>query len=167
MNPRALDIHTTLKAELKVIPAAAWVVMGVVLLLWYALAIPLLLQVAPPKPGEPPLWLLRGLLALAGVILAVWVLMVFYVNADARRRQMNRTLWTLLVIFIPNAIGFIVYFLLRQPVAQACAKCGASVRPGFVFCPVCGVALSPTCPSCHQPVEPGWAACAFCGSKLG
>ena len=100
------------------------------------------------------------------IVEALWVLMIFYVNADAKRRQMNRLLWTLLVIFIPNAIGFILYFVLRQPIARPCAKCGTSVRPDFVFCPACGESLAPTCPGCHHGIEPGWTACAFCGARL-
>ena len=160
MNLRAYDTKTTLKAELKVIPAIAYAVGGVLFLVWFAVAVPQILRSVQPKPGEPPLWLLGALLTLAGFILMVWVLMVFYVNADAGRRQMNRLLWTLLVIFIPNAIGFIVYFLLRQPIARPCPGCGVSIRPDFIFCPVCGKSLAPTCPACHHSVEPGWSACA-------
>lgn len=167
MNLRAYDTKTTLKAELKVIPAVAWAVAAVLLVLWFALFVPFLLQTVKPKPGEPPLWLVGALVSFAGFILAIWLLMVFYVNADASRRQMNRLLWTLLVIFIPNAIGFILYFVLRQPIARPCPKCGVLVRPDFVFCPACGKALAPACPTCHRSVEPGWAACAFCGARLG
>jgi hypothetical protein len=32
---------------------------------------------------------------------------------------MNSLVWTLLVIFIPNGIGFIIYFLTRQPLLQS------------------------------------------------
>ncbi|MFQ5696568.1 MAG: zinc ribbon domain-containing protein [Terriglobia bacterium] len=168
MNPRAYDTKTTLKAELKVIPAVAWAVAGVVLLLWMAVAVPLIVQQAEKKPGEPeiPLGVLHALLTFSGLVLGIWVLMVFYVNTDAGRRQMNRLLWTLLVIFIPNAIGFIVYFLLRQPIAQPCPKCRVLVRPDFAYCPACGQSLTSTCPACHHPVESGWLACAFCGAKL-
>jgi len=106
------------------------------------------------------------LLAFAGIVLGAWVLMVFYVNADAGRRQMNRLLWTLLVIFIPNAIGFIVYFLVRRPIGQPCAKCRAIIRPGFSFCPACGEAVAPSCPACRHQIESGWANCAYCGTRL-
>lgn len=169
MNLRAYGTKATLKAELKFIPAVAWAVAGLVLLLWMAVAVPYLVQFEQAKAGgaKLPLWALQALLTFAGVILAIWVLMVFYVNADASRRQMNRLLWTLVVIFVPNAIGFIVYFLLRQPIAQPCPKCGTGVKPDFVYCPACGHALAPTCPGCHHPVEGGWTRCAFCGAELG
>lgn len=48
-------------------------------------------------------------------ILAFLVRMIGYVNRDAGRRGMNRLAWTLIVIFVPNAIGFIIYFLMRNP----------------------------------------------------
>ncbi|MBI4466192.1 MAG: zinc ribbon domain-containing protein [Acidobacteria bacterium] len=166
MNPRAYDTKTTLKQELKVVPAVGYAVAGAWLVVFFAVVMPLILRTAHPKPGEPPLWLIAILLTFAGAVLALWVVMIFYVNADAGRRQMNRTLWTLLVIFIPNAIGFILYFVLRHPIARPCPKCGASVRPDFVFCPACGESLTSACPACRHTVEPGWAACAFCGAKL-
>lgn len=166
MSPGAYDTKTTFKAEMKIIPAVAYLVAGVWLVFCYSFLLPLVLRDVRPKPGDPPLWLFNLLLVFAGLVLAAWLLMIFYVNADAKRRQMNRLLWTLLVIFIPNAIGFILYFVLRQPIARPCAKCKAPVRPDFVFCPACGQSLAPTCPACHHGIEPGWTACAFCGVKL-
>lgn len=166
MTARVYDTKTTLKAELKVIPTVGWAVAGAWLLIWFALIIPHLMRVARPKPGAPPLLLLVAVLTLAGLVLAAWVLMVFYVSADARRRQMNRLLWTLLVIFIPNAIGFILYFILRHPIAQPCPKCRTLLRPEFAFCPACGEELTPKCPGCHHAIEAGWLNCAFCGARL-
>lgn len=103
---------------------------------------------------------------LAITVLWLWFVMIFYVARDSRRRRMNVALWTLLVIIIPNALGFIIYFLLREPVPASCPKCSASMRPEFGFCPACGEALAPTCPGCRHPIEPGWTSCAFCGVKL-
>jgi len=162
MSIAVRDTKTTLKAELGIIPLAAWALAGLFLLVWLTVVVPLSLGAA-----EPPLWPLGGLLVFAGVVLSLWVLMVFYVNADAKRRQMNRLLWTLLVIFIPNAIGFIIYFLLRKPIAHPCPKCRAPLQAEFVFCPACGLELAPKCPACHKAVESGWLSCAFCGAKLG
>jgi hypothetical protein len=160
------DTQSTFKAELRIIPPVAWLVAGLFLLFWFLVPMPFFYGSARPGPGEPPLWILATLLSFAGVMLSLWVLMVFYVNADAKRRQMSRLLWTLLVIFIPNAIGFIVYFLLRKPIARPCPKCQAALNPEFLFCPKCGQELAAKCPGCSQAVESGWAACAFCGAKL-
>ncbi len=165
MNAAADHNKTSLGAELKIINKAAWPLALTVLLLWVLFAVPHFAEVAKIKHDGPrmPLWLL---LNFAGLVMAAYVVLVFYVNADAKRRQMNRVLWTLLVIFVPNAIGFIVYFILRQPIASPCPKCRSLVRQDFLVCPACGHGLAPACPTCHRAVEAGWANCAYCGTKL-
>jgi len=96
----------------------------------------------------------------------VFVLLIGYVNGDARRRGMRHVLWTLLAIFIPNAIGIILYFILRDPPLRNCPKCGTAVQGGFAFCPACGTAMSQTCPECRHAVEPSWSHCPSCGGAL-
>ena len=103
---------------------------------------------------------------LPGTILAFLVLMVGYVNRDAGRRGMSRTLWTLLVIFVPNAIGFILYFLLRQAVQTQCPQCGTVVDPRGNYCPNCRYSFNPTCPQCKSAVRPGESFCTNCGAEL-
>ena len=75
---------------------------------------------------------------LAGVVMAIWVLCLGYVYADARRRGMPPILWTLIAAFIPNLLGFLLYFALRQPIAAPCAHCGRPIVAGQPFCPWCG-----------------------------
>jgi len=75
-------------------------------------------------------------------------------------------MWTLLAMFIPNAIGIILYFILRDPLMKPCPGCAQIVRPGFTFCPHCGTSLQPTCSNCGKGVEIGWANCPQCGTKL-
>ncbi|HEX9187263.1 MAG TPA: zinc ribbon domain-containing protein [Vicinamibacteria bacterium] len=106
-------------------------------------------------------------LTLVGVaFLGAYVLLVGYVYGDARRRGMNRVLWTLLAIFIPNAIGIILYFILRDPVPVPCPACGAPAKKGHAYCAGCGTVVRPACPACREPVEPGWRNCARCGAAL-
>ena len=107
-----------------------------------------------------------ALVFLPGVFLAFYVLLIGYVNGDARRRGMRYVMWTLLAIFIPNAIGIILYFILRDPLMKPCPGCAQIVRPGFTFCPHCGTSLQPTCSNCGKGVEIGWANCPQCGTKL-
>jgi hypothetical protein len=108
--------------------------------------------------------LLGGLVGVA--LLCGLVLLIGYVYGDARRRGMNHILWTLLAIFIPNAIGIILYFILREPVPVPCPACAAPARRGHAFCACCGTAVRPACPSCRQPVEPGAHNCTGCGALL-
>ncbi len=152
--------------EVRLVPAAGWVVAALVMLATIGVGIPLVLAQLSGKPGEPPGWALGPILFVAACVLAIWVLLIAYVNADAGRRGMSRTLWTLLVLFVPNAIGFIIYFLVRHPITIRCATCGGSLESGFAFCPACGKELSPRCPSCGRAVAGGWTVCAYCGARL-
>ena len=88
------------------------------------------------------------LASLVGVaFLGAFVLLVGYVFADARRRGMKHVLWTLLAIFIPNAIGIILYFILRDPIPVPCPACGTPARKGHAFCAGCGAAVRTACPA--------------------
>jgi hypothetical protein len=101
------------------------------------------------------------------VVFSIYILVIGYIAGDARRRGMRPVLWVLLAIFIPNAIGIILYFILREPLLQNCPKCGARANAAFAFCSVCGEALAMSCPGCRSAVQPGWSHCARCGASLG
>jgi len=117
-------------------------------------------------PHAPPFPLRVFLGFLTGTVLSIYFLLVGYVNQDAKRRDMGQVLWTLLVIFIPNAIGFLVYFLLRKPLVQFCPKCGERVEKGFHFCSKCGCELEPSCGSCGHAVDRDYVVCPYCGKAL-
>ena len=104
---------TPVSQRKQVIPLTAWVIASIILLAMFLLmnwivlrdsnmplAVRILLPVIPP-------------LALAG-----WTLLIGYVYGDARRRGMRYVMWTLLAIFIPNGIGVILYFILRDPMPE-------------------------------------------------
>jgi hypothetical protein len=75
----------------------------------------------------------------AGVSLVTgWILALGFVYGDAKRRGMQAGLWTLMVVFIPNLIGFLLYFALRQPLLKACGSCGEGVGRSQRFCSICG-----------------------------
>jgi len=150
-----------LKEELKVIPGVAWV-LAVMLPLavgWFFW----LVTVAPGRTHAVELLFL----CLASAVFSVYILIIGYIAEDARRRGMPVLLWTLLALFIPSAIGIILYFILRRPLLRACPQCGRRPADGaYAFCPSCGAALGKSCPSCHSSVELGWAHCAKCGAAL-
>src|SRR5262249_25272307 len=131
------------RKELLAIPVWAFIVAAIVFM-----AVPFVFfnfsGVWSPGFGGPPPVPIRliffpgcVLTCLPGTVLAFLTLMVGYVNKDAGQRGMSRTLWTLLVIIIPNAIGFILYFLMRNPIRVECPKCGIVVDPQVNFCPGC------------------------------
>jgi hypothetical protein len=104
---------------------------------------------------------------LPGTLFAFLTLTVGYVNRDAGRRGMSRTIWTLIVILVPNAIGFILYFLMRDPIVTHCPKCGAAADQRANFCPNCRHSLQTTCPQCSSVVRSSDKFCANCGLTLG
>jgi hypothetical protein len=151
--------------EMKVIPWGAWVIAVCTGLGLAAL----LLVVAIPRDPKLSVWPEAVALCFSigmGIFLFIYTLLIGYVNGDARRRGMRYVMWTLLSIFIPNAIGIILYFILRDPMPQVCPKCGATVRSKGAFCPSCGATLRNTCPACHGALEPGWSHCASCGAEV-
>ncbi|HKD63529.1 MAG TPA: zinc ribbon domain-containing protein [Candidatus Acidoferrales bacterium] len=150
---------------LKIVPRTAWVIASVC----YVGFVTLALTVMIPGDNEMKNWPFDGKLAFAfGIFLFVyaWILLIGYVYADAKRRGMRYAMWTWLAALIPNAIGIILYFILRDPLPRPCPGCSRLVKSGFVFCPHCGTAMKPTCPNCGRAVEHGWANCPECGSKL-
>jgi len=112
--------------------------------------------------------LLVGLFAaLAATVAGSFTLLYCYIYGDAKRRNMNAAVWTLLAIFVPSGIGILLYILLREQVAACCPKCGSAVAAGFAFCPHCGGGMArASCPQCHRIPQPGWSHCASCGAKL-
>ncbi len=109
---------------------------------------------------------LAGLVTLGAIFIFPWILLLGYVNHDAKRRGMNSALWTIVCIILMPAyclLGFIIYFLVREPLPYTCSKCGATVGPRFNFCPNCRCDLHPSCPNCGHEIVESDKFCAFCG----
>ena len=77
-----------------------------------------------------------------GFVLAIWLLSVGFVFADARRRAMRPVLWVLVVVLFPHLLGFLLYFVMRQPIAASCTQCGMTVSSHQRFCSWCGTSLA-------------------------
>jgi hypothetical protein len=128
---------------------------------------------------KEPVWpeLSRGMniLAAAGVVTAVgigiaaFLFLIAYINRDAARRGMNSTLWTVLVLILMPAYfvtGFLIYFLLREPLPYKCPQCNAVVSARYNFCPGCKFNLRPTCPACRREVRLHDRFCPHCAQEL-
>jgi hypothetical protein len=73
-----------------------------------------------------------------GIFTAAFFLALGYIYGDAKRRDMPAWAWVIAAFFIPNFIGFILYFLFRGPVFGLCSSCGKPIRGGGAFCSHCG-----------------------------
>ena len=87
------------------------------------------------------------------VLAAVWILCLGFVFADARRRNMRAVLWVLVAAFFPHLLGFLLYFVLRQPIPATCPHCGRTVPAHQRFCSWCGNAQAAP-PSSPGPLTP-------------
>ena len=151
--------------EMKIVPRWAWVLTAVFALAFLA-GVFFLRILSGDNRSTLQFWPLFFVGPFILVMFSVFVLLVGYIYGDAKRRGMRPVLWALLAFFIPNAIGIVLYFILREPLLVSCPKCGKGVKPAFPFCPSCGESLAGTCPSCRYVVERGWTHCAKCGAQL-
>jgi hypothetical protein len=129
-------------------------------------------QSFPPELAHNPALAtlaLAGMVTLMSLFFASYIFMIAYVNRDSKRRGMSSGLWTFLVIILSPAyfaIGFILYFLMRQPLPYACPQCGKMVGARFNYCPNCKCNLHPSCPQCKQEVAEDDKYCPNCAFEL-
>ena len=155
--------QSLLAAEVEIVPTWAWVIAGIAVI-----AAQILFDVVIPhhKAGGPPAWARPLIGILAGLVGGAYFLFIGYINRDAKRRGMSPTLWTVVAVAIPNALGILLYFILRQPRPSACPQCGGAVRAEFNFCPACNCRLTPSCPQCKRVIGANDVYCPYCGTGL-
>jgi hypothetical protein len=124
-------------------------------------------------------------------LIVVWVALVYWTYADARRRIADPMLIgcaTAASIF--PFVGTIVYMIVRPPeylddvhereleiaAAEArlsqigmhiCPHCDHEVERDFLRCPNCMRKLKDPCPNCAKPLDPSWKICPFCEAEVG
>jgi len=162
--------------ELRIVPR--WLI-GTCITLYVIgtlIAVGVMLSVPDARPTEfhenPAVAVLIVLAAATGLALITTslLMMLGYVYRDAKRRDMNPALWTLLVaVLVPSSvlIGFVIYLLVRDPLPYPCPRCSTSVGPRFNFCPNCKNDLHPSCPNCKQEIAETDKFCPNCGNELG
>jgi hypothetical protein len=159
------DTSTRFMDEVRIISPWAFVfaALGCVLV-----AVAVVFALATDKSGDrffTPL-VLTPFGILAAALVACYILLIGYVSRDAGRRGMSSLLWTLIAIFIPHALGIVLYFVLRKPRTANCPQCNTVVEPGYGFCPQCQCRLNPVCPACQRGVDPLCKFCPHCGRDL-
>ena len=124
------------------------------------------------------------------VLVVVWLALVFYTYADARRRIADPMLVacaTAAALF--PFVGTIVYMIVRPPeyledvrerelemqAAEArlhslnyflCPHCDTEVERDFLRCPSCLRKLKDPCMSCGRPLDPSWNICPYCEAEI-
>jgi len=124
------------------------------------------------------------------VLVVVWLALVYWTFADARRRISDPVLiGTATVASLIPFIGTIVYTILRPPefladarereietqaselrmrhlTAQSCPRCEHPIERSWLRCPECRHRLKDPCVSCNRPVDPRWAVCPYCETPI-
>ena len=125
------------------------------------------------------------------VLVIVWLALVYWTWADARRRIEDPVLVAtaavaaLLLPFFGSAIYSILRppeFLsdarerdletraaelrLRQLAAKSCPRCEHPIEISWLRCPECQQRLKDPCRSCGRPVDPRWSICPHCESPV-
>jgi len=124
------------------------------------------------------------------VLVVVWLSLVYWTFADARRRVADPVLvGTATAASLVPFIGTIVYTILRPPefladarerevetqaselrmrhlTAQSCPRCEHPIERSWLRCPECQHRLKDPCVSCNRPVDPRWAVCPYCETPL-
>jgi hypothetical protein len=129
-------------------------------------------------------------LALLGIVV-VWLALVWFTYADARRRIDDGMLVasaTLAAIVFPF-VGTVVYIIVRPPEFledirerelemqaaearlhsldyQLCPHCDHPAGRDFLRCPHCLRKLRDTCGTCTKPLDPDWMICPYCESEI-
>ncbi len=124
-------------------------------------------------------------------LVVVWLALVYWTYADARRRIADPMLIgcaTAASLF--PFVGTIVYMIVRPPeylddvrerelemqAAEArlaelgyhlCPHCDYEVEKDFLRCPNCMRKLKDPCKTCGKPLDPTWKVCPFCESEIG
>jgi len=163
------------REELRIIPG--WLKVFCFVLYLIAIAIGVAVVNLDPEARFPnlPSNAAANTLAIIGIVTGVslvfttLVMMLGYVYRDAKRRDMNPVLWTLLVaVLTPSSIliGFVIYLLVRDPLPYPCPRCSAPVGPRFNFCPNCKNDLHPSCPNCKREIVETDKFCPYCAFEL-
>jgi hypothetical protein len=123
-------------------------------------------------------------------LVVIYVALIYYTFADARRRIEDPMLVgcaTAASLF--PFVGTIVYMIVRPPeylddvrerelemqAAEArlhtlglfaCPHCDGEVKEDFLRCPHCLRKLKDACTTCGKPLDPAWKICPFCETEI-
>jgi hypothetical protein len=123
-------------------------------------------------------------------LIVIYVALIYYTYADARRRIEDPILvMTATAAALFPFVGTIVYMIVRPPeflddvrerelemqAAEArlhgsgfllCPHCDNEVNNDFLRCPHCLRKLKDPCGTCAKPLDPTWKICPYCEAEI-
>lgn len=162
--------------EFRIIPKWLKVLCVILYVIAVAIGVTVMINAPDARPHDVRDDAALSVLAIIGIVTGVslvsatCILMLGYVNRDAKRRGMNSTLWTWFVLLmLPTSvgiIGLIIFLLVREPLPYPCPRCAKPVGPRFNFCPNCKCDLYPSCPNCKKEIVETDKFCPYCATEL-
>lgn len=73
------------------------------------------------------------------------IFLCLFIYSDAKERSDNPLLWAVVVFFVPDFIGLLLYFIIGRKKMVACPACSARMPRDSRFCPFCGRKVSGGC----------------------
>ena len=101
-------------------------------------------------------------LSIFAVSCCISILLGVWVYKDAKKRNMNASVWVLIVLLI-GCIGLIIYLIVREPIQPARVE-GAPQYQQPTYPPKEGTTTPPPEPA--RPVEKPTKYCGNCGGKI-
>lgn len=123
-------------------------------------------------------------------LVVVWLALVYWTYADARRRIQDPMLVTsaMLAALFPF-VGTVVYMIVRPPeyledvhereleiaaaearlaiaAHESCPYCHYEVEKAFLRCPSCMRRLKEPCGTCGKPLDSRWRICPYCEAEV-
>jgi len=124
-------------------------------------------------------------------LVVIWLALVYWTYADARRRIADPMLIgcaTAASLF--PFVGTVIYTIVRPPEFlddvrerelemqaaearlhqldwHACPHCDFEVERDFLRCPSCLRKLKDPCQNCGKPLDPTWKICPYCEAEIG
>lgn len=78
------------------------------------------------------------------LLFLMYIVLAVVIYKDASRKKMNVWLWMTAVMYIPNFVGLLLYFIVRKQHQKNCTSCSRSVGRDFEYCPYCGKLINPS-----------------------
>ena len=124
-------------------------------------------------------------------LVVLWLALVYWTYADARRRVADPMLvGCAAAASLFPFVGTVVYLIVRPPeyledvrereleiaAAEArlaalehesCPYCGFEIERAFLRCPSCLRRLKEPCATCGKPLDPRWKLCPYCEAEIG
>ena len=132
---------------------------------------------------SPILGIATQLVLLLFIIL--WIALVYWTYADARRRGALSIFWGIVAVIFPY-VGTLIYLIVRPPEYLAesrerelelavlerelrenihlCPNCRNLVERDYIICPVCNWELKKPCANCERPLNMEWETCPYCAT---